>query len=251
MSGRSALNRGQTPLFHHSGISSFSQYAVTVPGSLVKIDPAVPLDVAALFGCAVVTGAGCVFNAARVQAGHSVAVIGLGGVGLCSVMAAKVAGASEIIGIDINEEKFPLARELGCTHTISARDSDLVQQVKDLTGGGVDFAFEISGSKPAMAAAIAITCKGGEVVGVGMGSSSELYEYAHTLLVSEEKVFRGSLMGSCVPERDIPRYLAYYQQGVMPVDRLMTGSIGFEDLNLALDRLNQGAVLRQVLLPNG
>jgi len=251
MSGRSALNRGQTPLFHHSGISSFSQYAVTVPGSLVKIDQAVPLDVAALFGCAVVTGAGCVFNAARVQAGHSVAVIGLGGVGLCSVMAAKVAGASEIIGIDINEEKFPLARELGCTHTISARDSDLVQQVKDLTGGGVDFAFEISGSKPAMAAAIAITCKGGEVVGVGMGSSSELYEYAHTLLVSEEKVFRGSLMGSCVPERDIPRYLAYYQQGVMPVDRLMTGSIGFEDLNLALDRLNQGAVLRQVLLPNG
>jgi Zn-dependent alcohol dehydrogenase len=251
LNGRRVLSRSGLPLFHHSGVSSFAQYAVTVPGSLVKIDPSIPLDVAALFGCAVVTGAGCVFNAARVHAGHNVAVIGLGGVGLCSVMAAKVAGASEIIGIDINESKFPLARELGCTRTLSARDPNLLQQVKDLTRGGVDFAFEISGSKPAMATAIAVTCKGGEVVGVGMGSSSELYEYAHTTLVAEEKVFRGSLMGSCVPERDIPQYLAYYQQGRMPVDRLQSGTMGFDELNLSLDRLEQGAVLRQLLLPHG
>lgn len=255
LNGRRALSRAGQPLFHHSGVSSFAQYAVTVPGSLVKIDPSIPLDVAAMFGCAVVTGAGCVLNAAQVRPGHSVAhsvaVIGLGGVGLCSVMAAKVAGASEIIGIDINEGKIQLARELGCTYTLSARSADLVQQVKALTGGGVDFAFEISGSRPAMATAIAITCKGGEVVGVGMGSSSELYEYAHTTLVAEEKVFRGSLMGSCVPERDVPQYPKHYQQGRMPVDRLKSGTIGFDDLNMALDRLEQGAVLRQLLLPHG
>ncbi len=251
MSGRRTLSRHGDALYHHSGISSFAQYAVTVPGSLVKVDRSVPLDIAAMFGCAVLTGAGCVFNAAKVQPGQSVAVIGLGGVGLCSVMAAKVAGASRIIGIDINESKFPLALELGCTHTVSARAPDLVEQVRSLTEGGVDFAFEMSGSKPAMGTAIAVTCKGGEVVGVGMGASSDLYEYAHTALVAEEKVFRGSLMGSGIPERDLPRYVDYYLQGQMPVERLKSGNIGFDQLNLSLDQLDQGAVLRQLLLPHG
>jgi alcohol dehydrogenase len=126
-----------------------------------------------------------------------------------------------------------------------------VQQVRDLTHGGVDFTFEISGSKAAMASAIALTCKGGEVVCVGLGASSDLYQYAHAALVAEEKVFRGSLMGSCVPERDLPLYLKYYQEGRMPVDRLKSGTMGFDDLNLNLDLLERGAVLRQLLLPNG
>src|SRR6478672_10804018 len=132
-----------------------------MPSSLIKLDKAVPLDVAAIFGCAVVTGAGAVFNSAKVRPGQSVAVFGLGGVGLNAVMAAKISGASQIIGIDILDSKFPLAAELGCTHTFSARDLDLVQKVKDLTQGGVDFAFEVSGNKAAMASANAITRKGG------------------------------------------------------------------------------------------
>ncbi len=238
------------PLYHHSGISSFAQYAVTVPGTLVKVDPAVPLDVAAMFGCAVVTGAGCVFNAARVRAGRSVAVIGLGGVGLCAVMAARIAGASQIIGIDINPDKFDLARELGCTHTVNARDPHLAEAVRQVTGGGVDFAFEISGSQAALATALAVTAKGGEVIGVGLGASSDLFAYAHTALVSEEKVIRGSLMGSCVPQRDLPKYLGYFMEGRLPVDRLMSGTMGFEDLNEGLDKLHEGAVLRQILLPH-
>jgi alcohol dehydrogenase len=251
MNGMQRLRGGGRPLFHHSGVSSFAQYAVTVPGTLVKVDPTVPLDIAAMFGCAVVTGAGCVFNAAQVRPGQNVAVIGLGGVGLCTVMAAKIAGASEIIGIDINDAKFPLATELGCTRTLSATDPQLVRQVKDLTNGGVDFAFEISGAKPAMKTAIAITCKGGEVVCVGLGASADLYEYAHAAVVAEEKVFRGSLMGSCVPERDLPLYLKYYQEGRLPVDRLKSGTMGFDDLNHNLDLLDRGAVLRQLLLPHG
>ena len=251
MNGARRLGRAGRSLYHHSGVSSFAPYAVTMPGTLVKADPAIALDIASMFGCAVVTGAGCVFNAAQVRPGQNVAIFGLGGVGLCTVMAARIAGASEIIGIDINDAKFPLAKELGCTRTLSALSPDLVQQVKDLTRGGVDFAFEISGTRPAMASAIAVTCKGGEVVGVGLGASSDLYEYAHTTLVAEEKVFRGSLMGSCVPERDLPLYMRYYQEGRMPVDRLKSGTMGFDDLNLNLDLLHSGSVLRQILLPHG
>lgn len=251
LSGRSALSRNGQPLFHHSGISSFAQYAVTVPGSLVKVDPAISLDVVSMFGCAVVTGAGAVFNAAKVRPGQHVAVIGLGGVGLNSVMAAKIAGASHIIGIDIQPAKLTLAKELGCTHTFLANEPNLLEAISDLTGGGVDYAFEISGSKAGMSTANAVTRKGGEVVCVGLGSSSELFQYAHTTLVSEEKVFRGSLMGSCVPSRDLPLYLRYYQEGRLPVDRLMSGTMGFDELNLNLDKLEHGAVLRQVLLPHG
>ena len=156
-----------------------------------------------------------------------------------------------IIGIDINDAKFPLAMELGCTRTVSALDPNLVQQVKDVTNGGVDFAFEISGSKAAMTSAFAITCKGGEVIGVGMGSSSDLYQYAHAAMVAEEKVFRGSLMGSCVPERDLPLYLKHYQEGRLPVERLKSGTMGFDELNRCLDLLDQGSVVRQILLPHG
>lgn len=249
--GTRRLSRNGEPLYHYSGISSFAQYAVTVPNSLVRVDPSIPIDVAAMFGCAVVTGAGCVFNAAKVRPGQNVAVFGLGGVGLNTVMAARISGAAEIIGIDILESKFPLALELGCTRTLLALDPKLVETVKDLTRGGVDFAFEISGSKAAMASANAITRKGGEIVCVGLGASSDLYQYAHAALVSEEKVFRGSLMGSSLAERDIPLYLEFFQQGKMPVDRLKSGSMGFDQLNLSLDLLDRGEVVRQVLLPNG
>lgn len=249
--GYSRLSCKGSPLFHYSGVSSFAQYAVAVPDALIKTDPSVPLDVAAMFGCAVVTGAGAVFNAAKVRPGQNIAVFGLGGVGLNAVMAAKISGASEIIGIDINESKFELARELGCTRTISALDPKLVETVKDWTRGGVDFAFEVSGSKPAMVSANAITRKGGEIVCVGLGATGDLYQYAHAALVSEEKVFRGTFMGSCVPPRDLPRYLKYFMEGRMPVDRLKSGTMGFEDLNLSLDRLDRGEVVRQILLPHG
>jgi len=249
--GQRRLNLKGKPLYHYSGISSFSQYAVAAPSALIKADKSVPLDTAAMFGCAVVTGVGCVLNAAKVRPGQSVAVLGLGGVGLNSVMAAKLSGASQIIGIDINEAKFALAKELGCTDTLLATDPDIVAKVKDLTGGGVDYSFEISGARPAMVTANAITRKGGEVVCVGLGATGDLFQYAHAGLVSEEKVFRGSLMGSSIAERDIPLYLRFFLEGRLPVDRLKSGSISFAELNDNLDALDRGAVLRQILLPNG
>lgn len=249
--GNRRLSIGGESIYHYSGVSSFAQFAVTVPGTLIRTGGDVTLDVAAMFGCAVLTGAGAVFNSAKVRPGQSVVVIGLGGVGLSSVMAARISGAARIIGIDINEAKFPLARELGCTDTFSALDPNLVTAVRDATRGGVDFAFEISGAKPAMATANAVTRKGGEIICVGLGATGDLYQYAHAALVGEEKAFRGSFMGTGVVERDLPMYLDHYRSGRMPVDRLKSGTMTFAELNRNLDLLDRGEVIRQVLLPNG
>ncbi|NTJ11510.1 zinc-binding dehydrogenase [Rhizobium lusitanum] len=250
-SGTRRLSLNGKPLYHYSGISSFAQYAVCSTEALVKADPQVPLNIAAMFGCAVVTGAGAVFNGAKVRPGDSVAIIGLGGVGLNSVMAAKLSGAWPIIGIDLLEAKFPLAAELGCTHTLHANDPDLIETVKDLTGGGVDFAFEVTAAKSAFKTAFDVTRKGGEIIGIGLGSYEDLHQYPHSTLVAHEKVIRGSVMGSGIAERDIPRYLKYFLEGRLPVDRLMSGTMVFNDLNANLDALDTGSVLRQILLPNG
>jgi len=249
--GNRKLSRQGMPLNHYSGVSSFAQYAVTMPQTLIKVDPTVPLDIVAMFGCAVVTGAGSVFNAARVRPGQSVVVFGLGGVGLNAVMAAKLSSADRIIGVDIHESKFALARELGCTDCVLATDPDIVPRIKELTQGGVDYAFEVSGSKPAMATAIAVTRKGGEIIGVGLGASGDLYAYDHAQLVTEEKVIRGSFLGSGVPARDLPLYVDYFRDGRLPVDRLKSGTMGFEQLNKNLDMLDKGDVVRQILLPHG
>lgn len=249
--GHSALSRNGASLYHHSGISSFAEYAVCAPTSLIKVDQTIPFEVVAMFGCAVVTGAGAVFNAARVRPGQTVAVVGLGGVGLNAVMASRIAGASRIVGVDIQPSKFDLARDLGCSDVFDARDENMADALRDITGGGVDVAFEITGSEAGMRTATALTRKGGEVTCIGLGASDDLFQYAHTALVAQEKTFRGSLMGSCVPRRDLPIYLDYYLQGRLPVDRLISGTMGFDELNINLDRLEQGAVLRQVLVPHG
>ncbi|WP_029000963.1 zinc-binding dehydrogenase [Azohydromonas australica] len=238
-------------LNHYSGISVYAQYAVVVPQALVKLPKDVPFDVGALFGCAVVTGAGAVFNSAKVRQGASVAVIGLGGVGLTAVMAAREAGASKIIGIDVLPGKFDLARAVGATDCVDARDPHVVQQVLDLTDGGVDFAFEVSGNLSALEMAQKITVRGGEVVGVGLGKATATFTVAHLPWVAEEKVLRGSMMGGGVPQDDIPRYADLYLRGRLPVDRLRSDHIGFDQLNEGFDLLHGGGVVRQILLPHG
>lgn len=238
-------------LNHFSGTSVYAQYAVAVPQSLVKIDKAVPLDIAALFGCAVVTGAGAVFNSAKVRQDALVAVIGLGGVGLAAVMAAREAGAQKIIAIDVLPGKFELARSVGATDCIDARDPDIVQQVLDMTDGGVDHTFEVSGNLKALELAQKITVRGGEVIGVGIGASNALFNVAHLPWVCEERVLRGSFMGSGVPQVDVPRYAELYLSGRLPVDKLLSEHIDFDGLNTGFDRLHSGATVRQILLPHG
>lgn len=248
--GQRRLTRNGQPIYHYSGISGFAQYAVTMPESLIPIDESVPLDVAAMFGCAVVTGAGSVFNTAHPSPGATIAIIGLGGIGLNGLMAAKVAEAGRIIGIDTRADKFTLAKELGASDVYLATDPDLVETIRETTGGGVDYAFEMSGAKAAMATAMAIVRPGGEVICVGLGSAAERYDYNHVNLVTEEKTLRGSFMGSCVPGRDIPLYVNHFMSGSMPVDKLRSQRIGFGDLNRSLDQLNAGEVVRQILLPH-
>jgi Zn-dependent alcohol dehydrogenase len=207
--GERRLSLSGQPVYHYSGLSCFARYAVTVQSSLVKIDPETPLDIAAMFGCAVATGAGAVFNAARPRPGATVAVIGLGGVGMNVVMAARIAGAQQIIGVDLLESKLELARELGCTDVCPATEPDVAEKIRDISHGGVDYAFELSGSRPGFAVAMAATRKGGEIVCVGLGAADDLYQFPHAQLVTEEKVIRGSLIGSGVGELDIPILLRY------------------------------------------
>jgi alcohol dehydrogenase len=239
------------PVNHHSGVSCYAEYAVVDRGSIVVIDRSLPLDVAALFGCAVVTGVGAVVNTGKIEPGSSVAIVGLGGVGLSGLMGAVLAGAGRIVAIDLSDEKLGLARQLGATDTVNAKDVDHVTQVRDLTNGGVDYAFDLAGTIKAMETAYLVTRWGGTTVTAGLSPIAADFAFKQSGLVSEEKTIKGSYMGSCVPVRDIPRFIALYQQGKLPVDRMVSQRIGFDQLNEGFDRLQDVATVRQILVPHG
>ncbi|WP_420391774.1 zinc-binding dehydrogenase [Acuticoccus sp.] len=239
------------PLRHMTGVSCFAQHVVVDRGSVVVVTPDLSLTEAALFGCAVMTGTGAVMNTAKVRPGEKVAVFGLGGVGLCGIMGAKMCGAEIIVGVDLADAKLRKAEQLGATHTFNARDNALVEKIVELTGGGVDVAFELAGAIPAMTAAYAVTARGGKVVAAGLAPRGSQFSFEQTDLVYGEKSVCGSFMGSCVPVRDIPRFITMYQSGQLPVDQLIDGVVTFDELNEGFDRLDTGGALRQVLAPHG
>lgn len=248
LSGARRISHVGQSIHHHLGCSVFAEYATVSRHSLVRIDRTVPLDEAALFGCAVLTGVGAVVNTAKVQAGASVAVVGLGGVGLAALIGAHAAGARQIIAIDLADDKLQLARELGATHTVNAGQPDALAQIRDLSAGGVEFAFEFAGSIRALDLAYAITRRGGTTVTAGLPPSTATWPLAAVSLVAEERTLKGSYIGTCVPSRDVPRYLALYQQGRLPVDKLLTGRIALEDINHGFDMLHEGRAIRQVVV---
>jgi alcohol dehydrogenase len=172
-------------------------------------------------------------------------------VGLSGLMGAVLAGASRIVAIDLSDDKLGLARQLGATDTVNAKDADHVKQVRDLTDGGVDYAFDLAGTIKAMETAYLVTRWGGTTVTAGLSPISADFSFKQSVLVSEEKTIKGSYMGSCVPVRDIPRFIALYQQGKLPVDRMMSQRIGFDEINAGFDRLQDVATVRQVLVPHG
>jgi alcohol dehydrogenase len=249
ITGARRLKLGGQAVNHHIGVSAFAEYAVVSRNSLVKIDKDLPFEEAALFGCAVVTGAGAVFNTAKLPAGASVAVVGLGGVGLMSMLAARAAGSRQVIAIDTLDDKLKLAKQMGATHTINAASPDAVEQVKAVTGGGVEFAFEMASSVKALEMSYRITKRGGTTVTASLPHPDARFALPATNLVAEERTLKGSYIGSCVPGRDIPRYIALYRQGMLPVDRLLSERIGLAEINLGFDRLADGATVRQILLP--
>jgi alcohol dehydrogenase len=253
LSGERRLRRADgKPLHHHLGVSAFAEYATVARRSLVKVDdPDLPPEQAALFGCAVLTGVGAVVNTARVPAGASVAVIGLGGVGLCALLGAVAAGARELVAIDLDPDRLDLARSLGADLAFDARDPDCAAQVRDATGGGVECAFELAGAVPALELAWAITRRGGTTVTGGLPPPDARLPVPPVQLVAEERTLKGSYIGSAVPSRDIPRYIRLFRRGRLPVDRLLTGTLELEELNAGFDRLREGRAIRQILLPHG
>jgi len=248
LSGERRLHKEGMDIHHHLGISGFAEYAVVSRNSLIKVDPEVPFDEVAVFGCAVMTGVGAVVNTARVPVGSSVAVVGLGGVGLSAVLGALVAGARRIIAVDVNPAKLQMALELGATDAFDARDPEVVQQIRVATDGGVEFAFETAGAVSAMQTAFAITRRGGTTVTTGLPHPEHHFSFQHVLLTAEERTIKGSYVGSCVPARDIPRLIELYKQGRLPVNRLLTDRLRLEDINEGFDRLDRGEVSRLVVM---
>jgi alcohol dehydrogenase len=232
---------------HNLGVSGFAEFAVAAAESLVKIDAEIPLAEAALFGCAVVTGVGAVVNTARVRPGASVAVFGLGGVGLSSVMGARAAGAATIVAVDRVGQKLALAREVGATHTVDASDGRAVEAVRDLTRGGAEYVFESVGSERVLLDAYCATRRGGTTVTVGLPAPDRQFAIPAISLVADERTVKGSYMGSCVPRRDVPRYVDMYLAGLLPVDRLHTHTLRLDEINEGFDRLARAEAVRQIV----
>ena len=194
------------------------------------------------------TGVGAALNTARVQAGSTVAVLGLGGVGFSALLGAVASGARQIVALDLNEDKLKLARELGATDTVNASAPDAAEQVKALTQGGVDYALEMAGAVPALELAWKITRRGGTTVTSGLPHPDKRLPVPPVQLVAEERTLRGSYLGGGVPARDIPRYIDLYQRGKLPVNKLMGERYTLDDINRGLDRLATGAAMRDVVV---
>jgi alcohol dehydrogenase len=247
LSGQRRLHRNGTDVHHHLGVSAFAEYATVSRRSLIKIDKELPLDEAALFGCAVLTGVGAIINTAKVSAGASVAVVGLGGVGLSSLLGAVAVGARRIVAVDLSDDKLGLARQLGATDTFNPGNAGAIDEIKSATGGGVEFAFEMAGSVRAMDLAYKITRRGGTTVTAGLPPPDHTFALPQVNLVAEERTVKGSYIGTCVPARDLPRYVELYRRGRLPVDRLMSGRLKLEEINAGFDRLHEGKAVRQVV----
>ncbi len=247
LSGARHFSNSNAELNHHLGVSAFSQFTVAARQSVVKIDSQLNLDVAAIFGCAVMTGVGAVFNTARLRPGTGCAVFGLGGVGLSAIMGACAAGAHPVIAVDVLDDKLQIAKGLGATHLVNALNDNPVEAIHEITGGGVDYAIEVVGSEKVLQQAYDSSARGGVTVTVGLPHPSKMLSIPAVSLVADEKTIQGSYMGSAVPSRDLPRFISMYQAGLLPVDKLLTSTIDLNDINLAFDILDKGDAVRQLV----
>src|ERR1700722_3476891 len=235
-------------LQHHLGVSGFAEFTVLSAHSAVRVEQDLSPEIAALFGCAVMTGVGAVVNAARVSPGESVAIFGLGGVGLAALLGARAAGANPLIAVDVAAHKFELARELGATHCVDARDAGAIDSVRELSHGGVQYAIESVGNEQVLAQAYAATRRGGTTITIGLPAPDRMLSVPAFNLVVEERTIKGSFMGSSVPSRDVPRFIALYRAGLLPVERLLTHRLRLEEISAGLGRLAQAEAIRQIVL---
>ncbi|GAB4355605.1 MAG: zinc-dependent alcohol dehydrogenase family protein [Oricola sp.] len=236
-------------LHHHMGLSAFAEMAVVSEHSLVGVGDDLDAGIAALFGCAVMCGAGSVVNTGRVRAGETVAIAGIGGVGASAVLGARLAGARRIVAVDPDAKKRDIALSLGATDAVPG-GPDAAAQILDLTGGGVDCALETAGQLAAFETAYGAARRGGRVVTVGLVSPKTPFSLDVAAHVTGAKSVIGSYMGSCNPLIDIPRFVDLYRRGPFPVDRLVTARMKLSEVNTALEEMAASRALRQVLLPH-
>ncbi len=237
------------PLGIFSGCGAMAQYATVSAENLIKIDPKISLECAALVGCGVTTGVGAVFNTAKVTPGSSVAVFGCGGVGLSAIQGARIAGARQIVAVDTLEAKLALARQFGATDTLLAKaGEDLVKPLKKMTGGGPDYAFECVGSGELASAAYRAIARGGLAVVVGVANPNDTTALRSMTLVFEEKTLTGSYFGSCVPRVDFPRMFALYLKGELKLEELITRRYSVEQAPQAFADLQSGRNARGVIV---
>jgi S-(hydroxymethyl)glutathione dehydrogenase/alcohol dehydrogenase len=234
------------PLHQFLRLSAFAEMMLVHENTLVKIREDMPLAQAALIGCAVTTGLGAVFNTAKVPPGSTVAVLGCGGVGLNSVQGAAIAGAGRIIAVDTMPWKLDLARDFGATDLIDATAGDPVAQVREITGGGVEYSFEAIGLKTTAEQAFAMLRKGGTATIIGMIPEGQMIELPGSEFLDEKKI-QGSNMGSNRFRIDMPRYVDLYMSGRLKLDELVSRRIGLDEINAGFDAMRRGEVTRSVV----
>ena len=247
--GTSRFARDGQTIHHYMGTSTFSEYTVLPDIAVAKIQPDAPLEQVCLLGCGVTTGIGAVRNTARVEPGSTVAVFGLGGIGLAVVIGAVMAGASRIIGIDVNPEKFAIARQLGATDCVNPREHDapIQQVIVDLTDGGVDYSFECIGNVEVMRAALESCHKGwGESTIIGVaGAGQEISTRPFQLVTG--RVWRGSAFGGVRGRSELPAFVAQAQSGAIPLDLFITHTMGLDQINEAFALMQAGKSIRSVV----
>jgi alcohol dehydrogenase len=249
LSGARRLHQGEATVHHHLGVSGFAEWATLSRRSLVLIDDSVPLDKAALVGCAVMTGVGAAINTAKVEPGSSVAVFGAGGIGLNVIQGAALAGASTIIAVDMADKKLEMAQQFGATHVVNpSSDGDAVQKIIALSGGGADYAFEAIGLPATIQQTYAWLRKGGTAVVVGVAKMMDQVQLGAFMMPFQEKVLTGSMYGSARPSTDFPRLLDLYKAHRLKLDELVTATYKIEDINRAFDDMQHGVNARGVIL---
>jgi S-(hydroxymethyl)glutathione dehydrogenase / alcohol dehydrogenase len=242
------LSEGGVGLAASGQLGSFAEALLVHENALVKIDKEMPLDRAALLGCATTTGVGAVFNTAKVEPGATVAVIGCGGVGLNVVQGAALAGAARVIAVDLKPAKLDLARRFGATDVVDASAADAVEAVVELTGGGVEYAFEAIGLTATAEQAFAMLARGGTATVIGLIPDGEMVSVPGYSLWFGAKRLLGSNMGSNHFRRDIPRMVQLYQQGRLNLDDLISARISLAEVNDGFAELERGEVARSVIV---
>lgn len=244
LGGAHRLRLGKEVINHHLGVSCFADYAVVSQHSCVRIDADLSHQEAALFGCAVLTGAGAVINRSGIKSGGTIAIVGLGGVGLSGLMAAVATGARRVVGVELDPGKRALARTLGATHVIDPKEIQSDNDLLEAAGGPVDVGYDAAGAVPAFEAAYKLTRRGGVTMTSGLPHPKHMFSLPISQLVGQEREIRGSYLGSGVPAISINDYVALYQAGKLPVNKLLGQSFRLEDVNAGFDHLASGSGLR-------